>query len=138
VNQVFRNILTGLTVLLVAGACATAPTEPVPLKDRLAQRGCVIGQPVKRLKEYRINGWNSFDRYHVIMSVGVSQYYLVTVRSPCDGLNSAETIAFKTTVGDLTDMDKLMVRGSGNLLEHCYIDTIHALEKIKKTEPGNR
>ena len=136
-NKLFRNIIAGVIVLLVAGACATESAEPVPLEERLAKRGFTIGEQVKRIKEYRINGWNSVDRYNVIMNVGASQNYLVTVRSPCEGLRSAEHLAFSTTVGDLTDMDKLVVRGSGRYLEQCYIDAIHALKKIEKPDEGN-
>lgn len=131
-SHLFRNILIGAVTLLLATACAIEPHEPVPLEEKLAKRGYTIGEQVTRIREYRINGWNDVDRQNVIMNVGASKNYLVTVRSPCDGLRSAVNLAFSTTVGDLTDKDKLLVRGTGGHLEHCYIDTIHTLEKIEK------
>jgi len=66
----------------------------------------------------RITGWSSVDQQNVILNVGASENYLVTVRSNCDGLRSAERLAFSTVIGDLTDKDKLVVRGSGRYLEH--------------------
>jgi len=128
-NKPFRNIIAGVIVSLVAVACATEPPESVPLEERLAKRGFTIGEQVKRIKDYRINGWSSVDKYNVIMNVGVSKNYLVTVRSSCDNLRTAVHLSFSTTIGNLTDKDKLVVRGSGRHLEHCYIDTIHVLEK---------
>jgi hypothetical protein len=131
-QTVFQNMVTAAIFLLVAGACASSFTDSVPLEERLFKRGFVIGQPVKRIKEYKINGWNSLDRRHVTISIGASRSYLVTLRDNCDGLRSAETIAFNTTVGGLTDWDTLLVRGSGRYLERCYIESIHALRKIRK------
>ena len=128
-NQAFRNTVTSIMALLLASACAGQPPESVPLDERLAKHGYSLGEQVKRITDYRINGWNSMDRFSVIMNVGASKNYLITVRSPCDGLRSAEHLAFSTTIGDLTDKDKLVVRGSGRYLENCYIDTIHKLSK---------
>lgn len=127
----FLNISVGLMAFLMLLACASAPPESIPLKEKLAKRGYVIGEPVKRLRDYRINGWNSIDRRSVIMIVGASKHYLVTLRSPCDGLTSAEHLAFSTTIGDLTDKDKLVVRSAGRYLEQCYIDKIYPLSRIK-------
>jgi hypothetical protein len=131
-KHLYRNIVAGMIVPLLVVACAGQPPESIPLEERLAERGYTMGEQVKRIRDYRINGWNNVDRYNVIMNVGASKNYLVTVRSPCDGLRSAEHLAFSTTVGALTDKDKLVVRGSGRYLEQCYIDTIHLLEKADK------
>jgi len=127
-----RIITVGIIALLLTAACVNTPPESIPIAERLAKRGFTMGEEVKRIKDYRINGWNSVDRYAVIMNVGASKSYLVTVRSPCDGLRSAETLAFSTTIGDLTNKDKLVVRGNGGYLERCFIDTIHVLEKSKR------
>jgi hypothetical protein len=121
-----------LFVSVLVTACASPPPRPVPLAQKLLERGYVIGKPVKRLKNYRINGWNSIDRYHVIIHAGVKEDFLVTVRNPCDGFRSAEILTFSTTVSDLTDKDKLVVRGAGGFVEQCYIKSIHVLSRTKK------
>ena len=117
---------------MLATACNNAPHQEVPIDELMAAKGYLIKEPVKRLKDYRINGWSSVDRRNVILNVGASKNYLVTVRSPCEGLRSAEHLAFSTIIGDLTDKDKLIVRDSGGYIQNCYIDTIQTLEKIKR------
>lgn len=129
-------IAGGVIFLLIAVACASTPAEPVPLEDQLAQLGFTIGQPVKRIINYPVSGWNSLDRKHVIMNFGAARNYLLTLRTSCDDVLSASLISFSTTVGNLTDNDKLLVRNSSNYLSQCYISTIHELEKIKKTHSG--
>ncbi len=128
----YRKTVTSFFVLMVTTACSGTPPESIPLEERLAARGYTIERPVKRLNNYRINGWSNVDRRNVILNVGASEHYLVTVRNPCDGLFSAEHLAFSTIIGDLTDTDKLIVRGPGRFLEYCYIDTIRTLDRIKQ------
>jgi len=53
------------------------------------------------------------------------------MRTSCDGLLNAGLLSFSTTVGFLTDKDRLLVRNSGRYVSHCFIKTIHELEKIK-------
>lgn len=127
--------LSTLGVLFLTTACAGGPPpKPVPIGQKLDVRGYTIGPPIRQLKHYRINGWNSVDRYHVIIHVGVNQDYLVTVRNPCEGFRTAVVLRFSTTVGNMTNMDKLVVRGAGGFVEQCFIQSIHVLNKTKK--PG--
>jgi len=130
----FRNYtaVTAIFIPVLASACTSNPPESIPIEEQMAAKGYLIKEPVKRLKDYRINGWSSVDRRNVILNVGASDNYLVTVRSPCEGLRSAEHLAFSTIIGDLTDKDKLIVRDSGGYIQSCYIDTIQTLEKIKR------
>ena len=123
-----------VSLLLLVGACANNPADPVPLDEKLAQLGFVIGQPVKRINNYQINGWNSVDMKHVIMNFGASRNYLLTLRTSCDDVLGAELLFFSTTVGFLSDKDKLLVRDGGQHLSHCFIKTINELEKIKRTD----
>jgi hypothetical protein len=125
----------GIVILSsLAVACANSAYQEVPLEEKLSQRGFAIGQPVKRIKNYQINSWNSVDRKHVIINFGASRNYLVTLRTSCGGLMDAALLSFSTTVGFLTDKDKLLVRDGGNHLLQCYISTINELEKVEK--PG--
>jgi len=129
INFVFTFILFSMMT-----ACASHPPEPVPLDQKLGQLGYTLGQPVKRVINFQLNGWNYVDHKHVIMNFGASRYYLLTLRTSCDGLRSATVITFSTTIGNLTENDKVLVRNAGRHLSHCYIETINELEKIKSTD----
>lgn len=123
-----------VTVLLsMAVACSHSPSAPVTLEDKLAQRGFVIGEQVKKVINLQVNSWNSLDDRHVIMRFGASRNYLLTLRTSCDSLIGAVVINFSTTVGSLTDNDKLLVRDSTQRVATCFISTIHELKKIEKT-----
>lgn len=114
-------------------ACAVSPEQPLTLEEKLAAKGYQIGEQVRRIQNYRLHGWSYVDREHVIMSAGASDHYLVSLKSPCSDLQGAINIAFTTTVGNLTDHDKLIVRAPGDLRDTCLIDTLHELEKVEKT-----
>jgi len=130
-----RNLLILTLFAFGVAACAgTSISDPggMSLELKLEQKGYLIGEPVDRIHNYRLNGWNDVDRYNVIIRTGPSRRYLVTLKNPCTGLTSAETIAFKTTTGSLTKFDSLQVRGSPGFVERCLIDSLHKLEKIEK------
>jgi len=125
-------VKTAFTVMLIAimAACASQPPE-TSLEEKLAQLGYTIGQPVKRVINFQLSGWNSVDHKHVIMNFGASRNYLVSLRTSCDGLRSAALITFSTTAGSLTDKDKVLVRNDSHHLSQCYISAIHELKKIR-------
>ncbi len=130
----FLNIFSVVIPVLILYACASNPADSVPLEEKLAKLGYTIGQPVKRINNFQINGWNSVDLKHVVFNFGASRNYLVTLRTSCNGVLNASLISFSTTIGLLTDKDKLLVRDSSRHLSQCYIKTIHELEKNKKTD----
>jgi hypothetical protein len=121
---------------LLLAACAGRPDGPerLNLEQELAERYYVMGTPVDRIRNYRLNGWNYVDNYHVIMQAGVREHYLVTLRSHCPDLSTATSIAFTTTVGSLTTSDALLVHGPGQLLDRCYIRHIDRLERIERDD----
>jgi len=133
-KQRIINIFSVFIVLSVLAACTSSPPETVPLEEKLAQRGFAIGQPVRRVINFQLSGWSTVDRKHVIMNFGASRNYLVTLRTSCDGLRSATMITFSTTIGSLTDNDKVLVRNDSHHLSQCYISTIHELEKINQPD----
>jgi len=119
-------------LLTITSACASRPPE-TSLQEKLAERGYTLGQPVRRVINFEVSGWNSVDYKHVIMNFGASRYYLLTLRTSCDGLLSATLINFTTTAGSLTDSDKVLVRNDSHHLSQCYIKTIHELKKTRGT-----
>lgn len=116
---------------MLTGACSNNPPAQVPIEDKMAGYGFVLGEQVKRINDFQINSWNMVDRNNAIIYVGANRRYLVTTRSPCDGLADAINLSYSTTAGNLTDKDKLLVRRFSGRLESCFIDTFYKLEKVE-------
>jgi hypothetical protein len=121
--------LIGILTLLLMGACASHPPEELPIQDKMASLGYVIGPQVKRINDFQINSWSIVDRRSLIIFVGASRRYLITTRNPCDGLQETENLDYSTTNGNLTDKDRLIVRRSTGHTQSCSIDTLYELEK---------
>jgi len=128
----FVKTVFSIVLLAITAACANRPPE-TSLEEKLAQLGYTLGEPVKRVINFQLSGWNSVDHKHVIMNFGASRYYLLSLRTSCDGLRSATLINFTTTAGNLTTTDKILVRNDSHHLSQCYISTIHELEKTRAT-----
>jgi hypothetical protein len=125
-----------LPALLTLGisACATGPAEPESLADKLKARNYIFGEPVERIRNHRINGWNRIDDRHVIIKAGVSDDYLLVLRNPCMNLSSAMELAFTSTAGALTEFDKLMVSGPGGYVDRCYIHEMYKINRIEMAD----
>ncbi|MGD8580502.1 MAG: DUF6491 family protein, partial [Lysobacterales bacterium] len=82
-----RTILFALTVglALAAASCATMQQAPRTLDETLKDKGYTIGEPVDRIHDYTINGWNYVDRENLILLDGANRHYLVTFRNQCHG-----------------------------------------------------
>lgn len=123
--------LSQVLLVLALSACAASTTPPVSLTQKLQEKGYRVGAEVKRVSNFRLNGWSEVDDHHVIMTSGVSDRYLLTLRTACINLTGANTIAYTTTVGSLTVSDSLLVRDQFRAPERCPIQSIHQLESIR-------
>ena len=133
--QLSRNLLIQTVFAFGLAACAGTPYEGgKSVELQLQEKGLQISEQVDRIHNYRLSGWSELDRYNVIIRTGPSKRFLVSLKNPCDGLSSAETIGFKTTTGSLTRFDSLQVRGSPGFVERCLIDSLYKLEKIEKSD----
>jgi hypothetical protein len=130
-----HSIFALAIMALGLAACATEPRETMSLADRLATRNYLLGEEVKRIRDYRINGWNHVDDYHVIITAGVRDEYLVALRNRCPELRSATHLAFSTTAGSLTEFDKLMVSTPGGGVDRCYVSALYKLAKKPRAAP---
>ena len=126
---IYTTAVAGLATVLLLNACNSQPTRQAPVSEKVVDRGYSMGEQVKRINDFQINSWNYIDRRNAIIYVGASRYYLITTRRPCDGLTETENLAYSTTVGNLTDKDKLLVRRDSGRVESCFIETIHELKK---------
>lgn len=137
-KHVIFKCFASLVPAAMLAACVNHPYEGPTLEEKVAQLGFTIGQPVERIINFQIRSWNDVDHKNVILSVGASRNYLVTLRASCDGLESATTLNFTTTVGSLTDRDKLQVRNASHHLSQCFIKSINELEKIEASDRQKR
>ena len=80
----------------------------------------------------RDSGWTEVDNLHLILHSRVSDRYLVTLGSICDGLLYSSTINLSTTVGQFTRFDYVMVGGPGGSGGRCNVRTLNELEKIEQ------
>jgi hypothetical protein len=129
--KAFNRWLALVTCTVAAAACAVAPKEPVSVDERLAGRGYRVAERVDRITNFRLNGWTYLDERHVILAAGVRDRYLVTLKSTCYDLGHAMDIAYTTTVGSLTDTDRLIVEGGGAFNNECLIHRLHRLERVE-------
>ncbi len=120
-------------IALALAACAQTPVaEPRPIADVVAARGYVIGEPVKEILNYRVDGWNSVDANHVIINAGPSSHYLLTLMAPCTGLLFTSELGFTSTAGRLTTLDSVVVQDSSGRSQ-CPISKIETLKRVKHT-----
>lgn len=132
-KRISKSLAAACAALVVA-ACAATPAQQLTLAQRLEQKSYRLGEPVERIRDYRITGWNTVDDDHLIIHTGPSDSYLLTLRWPCHNLRTAEHIAVSTTVGNLTRLDKVIVRSfPDGFTEHCPIDAMHTLKRLPKT-----
>ncbi len=124
-----RSFLALTAMAIALCACAASPDMPRTLAQKLETRNLTVGEQVNRIRNYRLNSWNYLDDRHVILSVGASDQYLVSLRNSCRELSSATHIAFTTTVGSLSVHDKLLVTSPGGYIDRCFIESLNRLEK---------
>ena len=122
-----------LALALFTAACATEPAqEPKSLEQILADKGYRIGEEIPHIREFRFDGWTEVDNLHLILHSRVSDRYLVTLGSICDGLLYSPTINLSTTVGQFTRFDYVMVGGPGGSGGRCNVRALNELEKIEQ------
>lgn len=120
-------IMAAWAVLL--SACASGSGPSLTLEEKLANRGYTLGEQVRSIRDWNLNGWSYIDDRHFVMHSGVKDYYLVTLRSRSFELDGAINIAFTTTVSSLTDKDKVLVRAPGGQAETLWIESLHVLNR---------
>ncbi len=138
--MITRLLALSLTAMLFACASNTATTMS---PSQLAQdRGYELGEPVDRIMNYRLDGWNYLNPQVVIIHSGVNRDHLVTLRNRCHELMSAETIA-TTSTGNamrakfdaiIVSLDGLRPTRSASNTRKCYIDSIYEISKVKTSD----
>ncbi len=141
----FLGPLTVFLALLALTACAGSSQPPAitaTIDDPVAtvmNRGYQLGEEVKRINNYTINGWQYVSDEAIIIPARPSLDYLVLLRTRCRALKHTEVIGLTSTTGSvLSNFDAIVAYDHPTRLEEkCFIDKIYQLEKAKSaaTEP---
>ena len=136
-----------LAILILLAACGGAPAVvgsrstgapggEVALSERLDEMGYSDKTEIKRLSNFRLNGWNYVDNYHVVINSGPSKQYLVQFRSACRDLRRASSISFKTALGSVSRGDKMIIHDMGDWAGDCGVSAVFELtRKPREDEP---
>lgn len=129
------GVITAALAVMAASlvGCTGAADPGTPIEEQLARRNLQLGGVARDIQNSRIDGWNSLDDRNLIVQAGPNTQYLVTLLTYCQGLRGSETVGFSTTGTRVTAFDTLVVRGAGDIIERCPIDSIHELEPL--TQP---
>ena len=124
----------GVMVVFLMVACTSNSVDSVSLEEKLAHLGFTIRQQVDQANNPKLSGWSAIDRKHLIINFGASRYYLLTLRTACNPVLTAPSIGFGSASRSLSDNDQVLVSDSREHVAHCYISTIHQLEKVKAAD----
>lgn len=125
-----KAIITSILGVVMIAGCTTTAHEGETTAEHLARLGYEQGEALESIRRYDISGWGYIDRQHITLDGGPGRRYLISFRSPCNNLAFGNTLAYSTTVGALTRLDKIISIDTGGLPEHCPIDRIYKLEKV--------
>ena len=122
----------GMCLFLTGCAGGEVPDENLPYDQRLAKMGYQQMEPVKEVRTHLISGWQPVDEHHMVLDAGPGRGFLVEFSRPCRSLKFGSRIAYSTTLGRLTRLDRIMVSDTPSFPEACLIEELYRLERIKK------
>lgn len=125
--------MLGAVMVMMAGCATTAP-EGETTEEHLARLGYRQGEALESIRRYDISGWGYIDRQHITLNGGPRRTYLISFRRPCNNLAFDNTLAYSTTAGSLTRLDRITSVSTGGFSEHCLIDRIYRLEKVDESQ----
>lgn len=124
-----------LLLIITVSACTTTDKKDALTPQQLAQqKGYELGEPVEKIMNYRLNGWNYVNTQALIISSTGNQRYLVTLRHRCQDLMNTEVIGSTSTGNALqANFDAFVVSTNGSrrgVEQRCYIDSIYKLSRM--------
>jgi hypothetical protein len=132
-------VRTALLLILLAvvpfffTACTQTPERTrADVESTLNEMDLARDRTVQSIRDYRIRGWRYVDPYHVVLTSGRRENYLVSFMTPCFGLNSAFAIGFTSTAGGVTEFEDIVVEGPGRRAEVCPIREIVRLKDSER------
>jgi hypothetical protein len=128
-----KSIAATLVLGVMLQACATgADRESKSIEQMLADKGYRMGDEIQTIRQFSFNGWTELDELHLILHSRVSDRYLVTLATLCDGLRSSARIALSNTAGQFSKFDYVTVSGGPpGVNRRCNVRALHELERIE-------
>lgn len=122
-----------LLLLLVAASLVTACAHTLGTADRLELARTNAGEPVDSFEYSRNLRWTPLGDQALAVRAGTEQGYLLELRSRCNDLNVAQSIAITSSAGQVRagqDSIRVLSRPPRNAPRHplCRIDSIRPLD----------
>jgi len=130
-------MLSALLLVACAGASKTENKMDQLGDDPIAMvidRGYKLGDKVKRVNNYMIDGWQYVSDEAIIIPARPSKHYLVVLKQKCHQLRNTNVIGFTTTASSvLSNFDAVVVYDHPVTYEQkCYIDKMYEIVRDKK------
>jgi hypothetical protein len=127
--KIFTAVLLSTLWLL---ACSSQPQQSSEEKiaTTLEDMQLETGNKMETIRDYRVDSWRYIDQYNLVIEAGLKDKYLISLQSPCFGLNGAFGIGFTSTAGSLDKFEDIVVKGPSGRAERCPISDIVKLEPI--------
>ncbi len=118
-----------MLVVLLTAACHNNKTPRADYTAFIQSEGLVS---VKRIQQFRFQGWQPLDDRHLILSSSHRKGYLIKLMSVCSELDFANNIKLKQEFGTILNakFDSIIVPGQFN--QECTIDRIYVLDEAQK------
>ena len=113
-------------------ACATTDRDKPTPAELAAEKGYTLGEEVRDIRDYEIDGWQYVSRQALIIPAGPSRHYLITLDRVCSELSTTEVIGFDTSAtNSVSRFDFVLVpTRTSSVDDRCGIERIYKITKI--------
>ena len=112
-----KQLIVVMTFLAGLAAAHSSSGQESDEADASAKDDCVQIRSV--------DGWSSIDDWHIVVRASRDEQYLLTMRTACRGIRSANSIALSNRMGRLCpdDYGRVTFRYAG-MRESCRIENV--------------
>ena len=121
--------LTILILLLLLSACETNTRER---PDFLAYANAEGLTALKKVQQFRFQGWQPLDDRHLILRSSQQRSYLIRLMSPCTELPFAQQIFLQQDFATILNTKFDSIKVPGQFTQECSIEQIFQLDKEQK------
>lgn len=130
----WQSGLTALVLTLGLQACAGSgdsgflDSEARLLKETLEAMQVELGDEVDSVSNFRLNSWRSVNDSSLVVTSGIHDHFLLTLRTPCPALRYAFSIIIESRGMMLRPADTVRVNNlHARPAERCQVEAIYRL-----------